>query len=128
VRLNYDHTITPTILLHLGAGYARYHNPDTAPPSITGYDVTALGLKRAAGPGFPHITGIGNNSFGGVNEANGGGNAIGPVNENLYEDNKPTAVASVSMTRGSHSFKAGGEWRLTHSQTSTTWVQLVPWP
>jgi hypothetical protein len=112
VRLNYDHTISPTILLHLGAGYARYHNPDTAPPSITGYDVSVLGLKTAAGPGFPHITGIGNNSFGGVNELNGGGNAIGPVNENLYVDNKPTGVASVSVTRGSHSFKAGGEWRL----------------
>jgi Carboxypeptidase regulatory-like domain len=112
VRLNYDHTISPTILLHLGAGFTRYHNPDTAPASITGFDVTTVGLKTAAGPGFPHITGLGNNSYGGVNEANGGGNAIGPVNENLYVDNKPTGVASVSITRGSHSYKAGGEWRL----------------
>ncbi|MEO7145218.1 MAG: TonB-dependent receptor, partial [Bryobacteraceae bacterium] len=112
VRLNFDYTVSPTILLHLGAGFERYHNPDTAPPSITGYDVSQLGLKVAAGPGFPQFTGIGNNSFGGVNEANGAGNAIGPVNENLYVDNKPTGVASVTISHGSHSFKVGGEWRL----------------
>jgi hypothetical protein len=114
VRLNYDHTISPTILLHLGAGFTRYHNPDTAPASITGFDVTTVGLKTAAGPGFPHITGLGNSSnfVGGINETNGGGTSIGPVNENLYIDNKPTGVASINITRGNHSYKAGGEWRL----------------
>lgn len=111
-RINFDYTLSPTVLLHMGAGYTRYHNPDTAPPSITGFNVSALGLKQAAGPGFPRFTGIGNNSFGGVNEQNGGGNALGPVNQNLYLQDKPTAVASVTIARGNHSYKAGGEWRL----------------
>ena len=43
---------------------------------------------------------------------NGGGNSIGPVNENLYSDNKPTGVASINIARGNHSYKFGGEWRL----------------
>ena len=112
VRLNFDYTVSPTVLLHFGAGFTRYHNPDTAPPSITGYNVSALGLKTAAGPGFPQFQNIGSNSFGGVNEAGGAGNSIGPVNENLYVDNKPTGVASATIVHGNHSFKAGGEWRL----------------
>ncbi len=112
IRLNYDYTISPTVLLHLGAGFQRYHNPDTAPPDITGYNAASnLGLIGAAGPGFPQIKGVGN-AFGGVNETNGGGASLGPVNENLYIDNKPTGVASISVTRGNHSYKAGGEWRL----------------
>jgi len=112
-RLNYDHTLTPTILLHLGAGYQRYNNPDTAPPNIIAFDpIAQLGLGgRIAGTGFPDFRGIGN-SFGGVNQANGGGTALGPVNRNLYIMDKPTGVASVSINRGNHSYKAGGEWRL----------------
>ena len=113
IRLNFDYTVSPTVIVHLGAGYQRYHNPDTAPPSITGYDsIGQLGLKGAAGPGFPQFQNIGNNSFGGINEQGGRGNSIGPVNENLYIDHKPTGVASVSMVRGNHTYKFGGEWRL----------------
>ncbi len=113
MRLNYDYTISPTVLLHLGAGFQRYHNPDTAPADITGYNaLTSLGLLGGAGLGFPQIQGVGNTAFGGVNEVNGGGTSLGPVNENLYIDNKPTGVASLAVTRGNHSFKGGGEWRL----------------
>ena len=37
-RLNYDHSLTPTLLLHLGAGVQRYYNPDTVPPESADYD------------------------------------------------------------------------------------------
>ena len=30
-RLNYDHSITPTLLLHTGAGFLRFLNPDASP-------------------------------------------------------------------------------------------------
>ncbi len=35
VRINFDHSLTPTTLLHVGAGVQRYRNPDSAPPSVT---------------------------------------------------------------------------------------------
>ncbi len=45
VRINYDHTLRPTFLLHLGVGYQRYYNPDTVPPVALDFDpVAQLGL------------------------------------------------------------------------------------
>jgi len=37
-RLNYDRTITPTLLLHAGIGFMHHYNPDKAPPTILNYD------------------------------------------------------------------------------------------
>ena len=111
VRVTYDHTLRPTLLLHMGAGYQRYHNPDSAPPSILEFDAAnQLGLKGTAGPGFPRITGV----SGGTpsNAAGGLGFNIGPSNRNLYLQDKPTAVSSLTWIRGSHSYKFGGEWRI----------------
>jgi len=104
VRVNYDYTLRPTFLIHLGAGYQRYHNPDSAPANIMDFDsVSQLGLPGAFATGFPRFTGL-SNSFGGVAD-------LGPTNRNLYLQDKPTAVASASWIRGSHSIKFGGEWR-----------------
>ena len=46
VRINYDQSLAPTLLLHLGAGVQRYRNPDAAPASISSYDEAGLlGIK-----------------------------------------------------------------------------------
>jgi outer membrane receptor protein involved in Fe transport len=67
VRLNYDHTITPTTLLHLGAGVQRYRNPDSGPPQVTDFDAAGLlGVVGAPGTGFPRLSGLGNSTFGGM--------------------------------------------------------------
>ena len=48
-RVNFDTSLKPTVLLHLGIGYQRYHNPDSAPEVITSYDAAGqLGLKVAS--------------------------------------------------------------------------------
>jgi hypothetical protein len=49
VRVNYDHTITPTLLLHLGAGVQRYRNPLPAHRSA-GQQC----LRRHGPPDGPH--------------------------------------------------------------------------
>jgi hypothetical protein len=109
VRLNYDHSLTPTTLLHLGAGYQRYHNPDSAPDNILEYDAgSQLGLTGLFGSGFPRIRAL-SNAAGGLNV---GGSDIGPTNRNLYLQDKPTAVASLTIVRGNHTWKTGGEWRV----------------
>jgi hypothetical protein len=115
VRINYDHTLTPTTLLHVGAGYQRYRNPDSAPPSITGFDAGTLGFRGQFGSGFPRILGVGN-AFGGVIVFPGGQTSgtpgLGPTNRTLYLQDKPTFVLSATHIRGNHSFKAGADWRI----------------
>jgi hypothetical protein len=106
VRLTADYMITPTLLLHLGAGVIRYDHTDSAPPAVLEYDALGeLGLRGSStNPGgFPRLDGL-SSPQGGLS-----GN-LGPTNANRYLDTKPTGVASVTLIRGNHTFKFGGEW------------------
>jgi hypothetical protein len=115
VRINYDQSLTPTLLLHLGAGMQRYRNPDAAPASISSYDEAGLlGIKGAPGTGYPRTpnptstpgVNMGDNTYGGL------ANQIGPTNRGVYLQVKPTAVAQITWIRGNHSYKTGGEWKI----------------
>jgi hypothetical protein len=106
-RLNIDRTITPTLLVHVGAGVVHYIHTDSAPPSVLTYDaVKSLGLVGASvtPSGFPQITGLSAAVNGGM------ASGVGPTNAGTYHNDKPTTVGSVTWIRGDHSFRAGGEW------------------
>ena len=103
-RLNYDKSITPTILLHAGVGYQRFHNPDSSPQQVLGYDaVGQLGIKGSATnpAGFPELI------FNGSGEQ-----TLGPTNANSYFDGTFTASSTGTWVHGNHTSKLGGEWRL----------------
>ncbi|MBL8234228.1 MAG: TonB-dependent receptor [Bryobacterales bacterium] len=103
VRINYDQSLSPVLLLHVGAGYVRYYNPDAAPESISSFDTAGqLGLKGGFAAGFPRMTGL--------NNAQGGMIDIGPTNRNLYVQDQLTGLANLTYVRGNHTYKAGGEW------------------
>ncbi|MEI9977292.1 MAG: TonB-dependent receptor, partial [Ignavibacteriota bacterium] len=107
-RVNFDKTISPTLLAHLGVGFFRLHNVDSSPAGVLNYDAAGqLGFVGSATTpgGFPRIQGL---------SASMGGMALsmGPVNANNYWDSKSTAVASVTWVRDNHTFKAGGEFKL----------------
>ncbi len=109
-RLNYDKSITPTLLLHSGMGVQRFHNPDSSPPEVLGYDAASqLGfLGGATTPGgFPRL-----NGFSGAALGAGSGVNFGPTNANSYYDGTLTATSSLTYVRGNHTYKLGGEWRL----------------
>jgi len=107
-RISYDHVISPALINHFGVGYQRYRNPDSTP--ITSYDsVAQLGLKGAIGPGFPRIEGLNINN---QTYRNNAPFAIGPTNFQLYLQDKPTAVESLTWVRGNHTLKFGGEWKI----------------
>ena len=107
VRLNYDHSLLPTMVLHLGAGVVREFIPDQPVPGVVDFDQEAvLGLKGALADGFPRVTGLAAGNFGGMSLG------IGPTNGNLYYAVKPTAVASLTWVRGSHTMKFGADWRI----------------
>lgn len=106
-RLNYDAPLSPSFLLHAGLGFLRHTNPDQSIPEVLDYDpVAGLGLTGALfGKGFPRLSGMFTPTGGGMSlpmGANGG-----PI----FAD-KPTAVLSGTLVRNSHTYKAGGEWRI----------------
>jgi hypothetical protein len=108
-RLNYDWVAAPTLVLHFGAGYLRFHNPDSSPASVLDYDAAGgIGFRGSAtNPGgFPRIAGLGTAAFGGMNLG------MGPTNANRYYDGKWTSVASATYIRNNHTYKLGGEFRL----------------
>jgi Carboxypeptidase regulatory-like domain len=104
-RLNYDKSITPHLLLHAGAGYQRFHNPDSSPPPVLQYDaVGQLGLKGSSTnpAGFPEL--IFNNS--------GSEQQLGPTNANSYYDGTLSSSIATTWVHGNHTSKFGAEWRL----------------
>ncbi len=110
LRLTYDYTVSPTILLHIGIGELRYDHIDSSPQATLNYDaVGQLGLVGSdTNPaGFPRIANIGSAAGGGPTVSAG----FGPVNANNYYNDKPTEVVSTTWIRGNHTFKFGEEWR-----------------
>jgi hypothetical protein len=105
-RLNYDRTMTPTILLHLGVGFDKN---DLGRPSVTpNYNAcSGLGLCSAAfqSPAtFPEITGLFNSQGGGF------GSATAPLGPPGRTDGLYTAVnsiASLTWVKSNHTWKFG---------------------
>jgi hypothetical protein len=108
-RLNYDKSITPTILLHAGIGYQRFHNPDSSPAQVLKYDaVGQLGLVGSSTnpAGFPELI------FNSSEPSNGAAQQLGPTNANSYFDGTFTASTTGTWVHGNHTSKLGAEWRL----------------
>ncbi|MCX6626792.1 MAG: hypothetical protein NTW28_04075, partial [Candidatus Solibacter sp.] len=106
-RVNLDKSFSPRLLVHLGAGYLRFHNPDSSPPEVLQYDaVKGLGLVGSATDpsGFPLIGGTTQGAFGGFGQ-------MGPNTAGLYYNDKLTAVASAVYVRENHTYKLGGEFK-----------------
>jgi Carboxypeptidase regulatory-like domain len=100
-RVNYDRTISPTTILHVGVGYFQYNWPQVLPD----FDQSKLGwAKNYYVDMFPNIAGIFNAARGGFSPG------MGQTLLNKYlKDIKPTANTNLSMVKGNHSYKVGGE-------------------
>ena len=65
MRLNYDRTLTPTMLLHLGAGYYHTRFDDHAP--FLNFDPASIGLSGfLIHRQFPSVTGMSDAAYGGM--------------------------------------------------------------
>jgi hypothetical protein len=106
-RLNYDYTLSPTMLLHIGAGYQQNDFFDDA-PTITYNSVTQLGLTGATiARNFPIFQGLCTAATG-CTTAAGGTMNMGPVagqTHSFWE--KPSTNGSLTWVRGNHTYKAG---------------------
>jgi hypothetical protein len=108
-RLNYDQTLAPTLLLHLGGGYQT--STLNMPSAVNNYNVTSqLGLTGPFQPSsFPAWEGmLGANNTGGLQNIGPTG-FFGTVDT---REQKTTFVASVTWIKNNHSFKFGGETRI----------------
>jgi hypothetical protein len=113
-RLNFDYTLKPTLLLHLGAGY---HSTYFGVPSIdaTGrvvYSEVQYDAQKQLGLDggllhrfFPRFSGMADPLLGGMKDI--GGNAAGIPNG----EQTPTFVAGLTWVKDNHTYKFGGEFR-----------------
>ncbi len=109
-RLNYDQTITPTLLLHVGIGYWQTVEPHVPPP----FDQSTIGLKGYyANQIMPDLGGIYSGQqggYGGPVGPFGPAGAIGATFSATAYEEKPTANTSLTWIRGNHTYKAGGDY------------------
>lgn len=109
-RLNYDYTITPTLLLHLGAGYSLIYFYDHSPETENGGTVNCLTLLQLQGCegsyNFPTVV-AGNVTspidLGGMQQL---GNAL---LHTATHTERPSSNANLTWVRGNHTYKAGAE-------------------
>jgi len=123
-RINFDDTITPTLLFHFGVGLLYHDHPVyTAPSNFDAQAAAAAANGYGGAPGgksfVPFQAPTYMPSFAGLNNAIiGGGLALGSgffapspgpsgFDESDLKDIKPTANTSVTWVRGNHTFKAG---------------------
>jgi hypothetical protein len=102
-RANYDRTLTPSILLHLGAGY--YYTSFSDRAANLNFDPASFGLSGFVQPRqFPSITGMSSTLYGGMQTMG----TFGQI-QSIYHDNKPSFNANATWVHGKHTYKLGAE-------------------
>ena len=109
-RLNYDFTVSPTLLLHLGAGYNRILFNDESAYTKGGsqfncatIEVTGCQISFNFPTFYSMIPANNASSLGGMQQM---GNALAHTTTTTL---RPTFNANTTWIHGNHSFKFGGE-------------------
>ena len=103
LRLNYDYTLTPTLLLHLGAGYQRNRFFDD--PPVRNFQCASISLQGCqVNDYFPTFSSmVGAYSTGGMQQM---GNS--QAHTHTWTE-RPSYNANLTSIKGSHTYKFGGE-------------------
>jgi hypothetical protein len=106
-RLNYDFSVTPTLLMHFGVGYLQELIQLQGP--VQDYNAeTELGLRGAiVHKLFPNITTVNDPTLGGMTTL---GVTTG-LNSNLSSEYRPSMNFNSTWVRNNHTFKIGWDWR-----------------
>ena len=113
IRVNFDDTLTPTLLLHLGAGLL-YFDQNQYPPSFDAGKILGWGPNQQypANNIMPQVSGLSSFFEGGMNLGAGffaPTPGVGFAADQDEKEYKPTANANLTWVRGNHTFKVGGE-------------------
>jgi len=115
-RLNYDTTLTPTLLFHAGAGFSIITFLDDSPYTSAGGKFPCAQINLAGCEGtfnFPTISvnpsGLQNTAANGATQL-GGMTQLGDALAHTHtRTERPSGNANVTWVHGSHTFKAGAE-------------------
>jgi hypothetical protein len=105
IRINYDYSLTPTMLLHIGVGYVNQRGPSSYLASRNNFDPNTIGLTGLQNTGvFPRISGLtGANNTGGLA-------LLGQATAGTgFKSFRPSGNISLTWTKNNHTFKFGGE-------------------
>ena len=145
IRLNLDTTLTPTLLLHIGAGYLHTSNPQTA-PTVDQKTLFPQGVPFTVSNYFPYMAGMSSTLGGGWNGGTGypGTNTgVAFTLTPVANDYKPTFNTNLTWVKGNHTFKLGatalfegiqsvndsradGQFGFSQQQTSDPWQNGQP--
>jgi hypothetical protein len=107
-RLNFDQTLTPTMLFHFGVGLQIFRwGDDVKDKSFD--QLKELGLRGASVTIFPYITNL---CLTTACASPGGMKNMGPNMQSVETMIKPTANTSLTWVKSNHTFKFGAEMRL----------------
>ena len=111
IRLNFDDTLTPTLLLHVGVGLLYFDQPQY-PPSVNAGQLLGWSANQQypANNFMPNMGGLSSFFAGGL--AVGGlfgGPGVGFAADQDEKEIKPTANVNMTYVHGNHTFKWGGE-------------------
>jgi hypothetical protein len=111
IRANFDYTLTPTLLLHVGAGLLYFDQPEY-PPSVNAGQLLGWSASQQypANNFMPNLGGLSSFFAGGL--AVGGlfgGPGVGFAADQDEKEYKPTANVNNTYVKGNHTFKWGGE-------------------
>src|SRR6202034_4036155 len=96
IRLNFDDILTPTLLLHIGAGFLDVNSN----PEVPSYNpVTGIGFTggNASPPAFPTFSGLLGAQGGSANLG-----SYGPGTSFIIRNLKPTSTVSMTWVHNNH--------------------------
>lgn len=131
-RVNFDYTIKPTVLVHVGIGYLHQFEPTIPRP----FDENSLGLHGYFDETlFPSIFNLGSPTTSptggwacvstaipcGTTTLFGNINGVGGAFKTRLYEEKSTANANLTWVRGNHIFKYGGETTIEGYPNISSW-------
>jgi Carboxypeptidase regulatory-like domain len=131
-RINFDYTLTPTLLLHLGAGLLTADDAEIGPGKALGKEFDVLSYFGLKGTGttqvLPTLGGIAPGFGTGPNTGTYGGYGvrIGPSTNIDIHEYKPTANASMTWVQSNHTYKFGADFN-TDGYLNKSNTYAAPW-
>ena len=115
-RFNFDDTLSPTMLWHIGIGSLQYLLDDHSPTND--FKDSSIGLTGVPNPGgrFPAISGLCASGLAPACTGTGGSANVGAganvgAAQSVTKQFTPTYNTSLTWVKGNHTFKFGGELR-----------------
>ena len=124
IRLNFDYTVRPTMLLHIGTGLLYTNYIEQTQPLGSQYDV--LGYFGLAGTGTTQV--MPTTNAGSISDGAYGGYAqqMGPSTKIQIQNYKPTANVSLTWVKSNHTYKFGAEF-VADAYVNTSLTYAAPW-